>query len=374
MKINKITTIVFCALIGGMSIASIVAPTRERSETENRELAQMPKFSLKSLFDGEFTQNYESFITDQFIGRDCWIAVKTTSEKLIGRRESNGVFLADDGYFIDATVPDSEQAEKNLNFLQTFSNDVSEKYNLRIMIVPTASLILQDKLPYGATLWDQSTYLDRISQLSGAVDIRENLEEHSNEYIYYKTDHHWTADGMYIAYKALCNSLGIEPIGESELKKTELTNDFLGTTIAKVGIMAESETIIDLTSNFQPTVHITYNLGESESDSFYVEEKLQTRDKYGVYLGGNPAIADITTSIKNGKTLIMAKDSYAHCMLPLLANHYERMIVIDLRNFNSGFESYLEKLTADGVKIDDVVVLYSASELASERSFVWIKK
>lgn len=374
MKISKITTVVFCALIGGISLASLIAPTRAESETENRSLAQMPEFSLKSLFSGDFSKGYEEFITDQFIFRDSWIAAKTTAEKLLGRRESNGVYLAKDGYFIDGTIPDSEQAEKNLGYLTTFAEDFNGKYNLKILIVPTASLILSDKLPYGAPVWDQTAYLDRISELSGAIDVRNKLEEHSNEYIYYRTDHHWTADGMYLAYTSLCESLGIVPLQPNEIMRTTLSDGFLGTVIAKVGIKTTPDTLIDLTSKSQPSVHVSYNFGVNESDSLYVSEKLSTRDKYGVYLGGNPAIADISTSVKNGRVLVMAKDSYAHCMLPLLANHYERMIVIDLRSFNGGLETYLDTLKSEGVEVDDVVVLYSASGFANDRSIFWMKR
>ncbi len=374
MKASIITTVVFCALIGGLTVASLAAPTKEMSETENRSLAQLPKFTLKSLFNGDFTADYEEFITDQFIARDSWIALKSTSEKLLGRRESNGVYLADDGYFIDGTAPDSEQSEKNLAILEEFANNVNEKYDLHIMIAPTASLILEDKLPYGAPIWDQSSYLDKIAELPGAIDVRNALSEHADEYIYYRTDHHWTADGMYIAYRSLCESLGIDPIEPDQLVRTTLSDDFLGTVIAKVGIEAAPDKLEDITSTTQPTLHIIYNNGISEADSLYVTEKLETRDKYGVYLGGNPAIADITTSIKNGRTLVLAKDSYAHCMLPLLANHYERLIVIDLRSFNTGFTSYLDELTESGVKIDDVVVLYSSSGFANDRSVIWLKK
>lgn len=374
MKISKITTVVFCALIGGLSLASLVAPTRAESETENRSLAQMPEFSFEALFNDSFTKSYEEFITDQFVGRDSWIAAKTSAEKLIGRRESNGVYLAKDDYFIDGTVPDEEQAEKNFGFLRSFAEDVSGKYNLRILIAPTASLILSDKLPYGAPTWDQAAYLDRISELPGALDVRQNMSEFSNNYIYYRTDHHWTADGMYIAYRSLCESLGIQPLEPDEIERTTLSDNFLGTVIAKVGIKTKPDTLIDLTSKTPPTLHVTYNLGSSESDSLYVREKLETRDKYGVYLGGNPAIADITTSVKNDRVLVMAKDSYAHCMLPLLVNHYERLIVIDLRSFNSGLESYLDKLNSEGVEVDDVIVLYSASGFANDRSVIWLKK
>ncbi len=374
MKTSIITTTVFCALIGGLSLASLLAPVKESSETENRELAQMPELSVKSFFSGSFAKDYEEFITDQFIGRDGWIAVKTTADQLIGKRESNGVYFADGGYFIDGSAPDAEQLEKNLGILETFANDLDGKYNVRIMIAPTASLVLADRLPYGAPVWDQNSLLDSVAALPGAVDVRQTLLDHNDEYIYYRTDHHWTADGMYLAYRELCGSLGIEPIEPDELERTVLTDEFLGTVAAKVGVGSEPDVITDLTSKNQPELHVVFNLGEYESDILYVTDKLETRDKYGVYLGGNPGVADITTSVKNGRVLVMAKDSYAHCMLPLLANHYERMIVIDLRSFNTGFESYLEKLGSEGIEVDDVVVLYNASGFANERSVIWLKK
>lgn len=374
MKTNIITTAVFCILIGGLSLASLFAPVKESSETENRELAQMPYLTVKSFFSGKFAESYEEFITDQFVGRDGWIAVKTTSDRLIGKRESKDIYFSDDGYFIDGSSPDSEQLEKNLAALEAFANDLDGKYNVRVMIAPTASLILADKLPYGAPVWEQNSFLDAVAELPGALDIRQTLLEHSDGYIYYRTDHHWTADGMYLAYRELCKSLEIEPLGSDELERTILSDSFFGTVIAKVGVSSEPDILTDLTSKNQPELHVTFNLGESEADSLYVNEKLSTRDKYGVYLGGNPALADITTSVKNGRVLVMAKDSYAHCMLPLLANHYERMIIIDLRSFNSGFESYLEKLKSDGVEVDDVVVLYNALGFANERSAIWLKK
>ena len=86
---NKVTSVIFCAVIAGLTAASMLNPVRERSETENRDLAQMPTFSLESLLKGEFTSDYETFITDQFVARDAWIAVKTYAELALGKRDSN---------------------------------------------------------------------------------------------------------------------------------------------------------------------------------------------------------------------------------------------------------------------------------------------
>lgn len=65
----------------------------------------MPEISVKTIFDGSFEKGYETFITDQFVARDRWIAVKTDIERLIGKRESNGVYFADDHYYIENVSP-----------------------------------------------------------------------------------------------------------------------------------------------------------------------------------------------------------------------------------------------------------------------------
>ena len=123
MKTNKITTIVFCALIGSLTIASMLNPVKKSSETENRELAQMPEISVKTIFDGTFEKGYETFITDQFVARDRWIAVKTDIERLIGKRESNGVYFADDHYYIENVSPDKEVSERNIGYLSQFTEN-----------------------------------------------------------------------------------------------------------------------------------------------------------------------------------------------------------------------------------------------------------
>ena len=371
-KGNIITTVVFCALIGILTVASIFNPVRAESEIENRELAQMPELTRESLFSGQFAKDYESFITDQFVARDAWISVKTNCELLLGKRDTNGVYFADDGYFIEKFTPDAEIIDANISYVSEFIDHVGDKYNVRVLIAPTSSLILSDKLPPNAPNWAQDAMLDRLAELDGFVDTRGVLSEHDSEYIYYRTDHHWTTLGAYYAYTELADSLGFEPIAYDNLVERVLSDQFLGTTIAKVGISTEPDTLMTLESMTQPEVSLDYNLGMSSSDSLYAPAKLETRDKYGVFLGGNDPIVDITTSVGNGRTLLLVKDSYAHCMVPLLVNHYERIILVDLRHFNMGVESYIDGYL-DGA-VDDIVVLYNASSFADDRYLVKLRK
>ena len=377
MKTNKITTIVFCALIGSLTIASMVNPVKKSSETENRELAQMPEISVKTIFDGSFEKGYETFITDQFVARDRWIAVKTDIERLIGKRESNGVYFADDHYYIENVSPDKEVSERNIGYLSQFAENMKGTHNVRVLIAPTALSIMADKLPKNAPVWDENGYIDRLKAASDGnfVDVRNVLSAHENDYVYYRTDHHWTTYGAYLAYTSLAESLGFEPLTEDEIVRTTLSDEFYGTIIAKVGLSDTRDTLEKFESKNQPAVSLTYNLGEKETETLYADEKLQTRDKYGYFLGGNDAIVDVTTSVKNGKTLLLVKDSYSHCMLPLLANHYERIILLDLRSFNMGVGTFVDTyLAKEGVSVDDIVVLYNASGFADDRYLIKLTK
>ena len=98
---NQIIIFLFLVLIFGMALASIFAPKKEFSDRENRSLAQMPQLSLEAYFSGEFAKDYESYITDQFVGRDRWIGLKTGAERAMLKQESNDIYFAADGYLIE---------------------------------------------------------------------------------------------------------------------------------------------------------------------------------------------------------------------------------------------------------------------------------
>ena len=97
---NIVTIAVFCLLIGVITVASLLTPVKEYSVKEKRNLAQMPEFSLSALFDGSFTKDYESYITDQFVARDTWVSVKNKSEMALGKKDADGVYFGSDDYLI----------------------------------------------------------------------------------------------------------------------------------------------------------------------------------------------------------------------------------------------------------------------------------
>lgn len=377
-KQNIITTIIFCAVIAVIAVASMVNPVRTWSEAENRSLAQFPGFSFDALFaeedDKKWTLLYEDFVTDQFVFRDSWIAVKTAAEKVIGKKDSGGVYFADDGYLIEKYEQNMEQTEANITVLENMLKKLDGKYNVRVMLAPTASLILKDKLPAFAPVWNQGGLIDRVSALGNFVDAREVLTSHKDEYIYYRTDHHWTSLGAYYAYTELCDSLGIEPlsIGEGGLTKETLSDEFLGTLASKVS-RSDGFDVLD-TYHTSLGLTVNYNQGQRVTDTLYERSYLEKRSKYSTFLNENQPYVEITTENKNGRTLVMAKDSYAHCMVPMLVNHYERVVLIDFRGLNSNFISGVIPMIEKDGEIDDIVILYNAKNFTEERSIAWLDK
>ncbi|MGL5086150.1 MAG: DHHW family protein, partial [Clostridium sp.] len=213
-KLTKnMTVIIFVAMIFILSIINLIKTDRVFSESENRFLASKPKFTWESLFNKTYTSDVEKYITDQFIWRDIFVGMKTQTEYLLGKKDTNGVYFSKDNYLIekhDTTSIDQDLLNRNIERLYDFIEATSNKLgnnNVSLMLVPTSSNILRDKLPNYATAFDEDKILNSIKENlhSGRfIDVRPLLNKSSDEYIYYKTDHHWTTLGAYYGYLAWC--------------------------------------------------------------------------------------------------------------------------------------------------------------------------
>ena len=188
----------FCILIFGFTIATLIKPDTEYSQTENRTLAKMPKVTAKSVFSGEFESDYETYLTDQFVLRDQWIGLKTAVERAMLRKESKDIYFADDDYLIEKHTGSftSDTAQLNVRVLGQFAEKYLGQFgkeHMTVMVVPNAVDILRDKLPAYASPYDEEEYLAKIQNaLPEGVwfDTSSILNDHKDEDIYYRTDHH----------------------------------------------------------------------------------------------------------------------------------------------------------------------------------------
>jgi len=376
----------FLVMIFGGMLWSMFSPKQSYSDTENRFLASKPKFSLEALFakEDKYTTQYETYITDQFPVRDKWIGFKTQVEKLLGKVETKDVFLGKDDYLIvnhPASDFEGEQGIKNIGFLAEGLAKYVELFgedHVRALLVPTASQILTDKLPSYATPYDQSRYVEQVrQQLSEKLvaagvaaaetvatqlmmDVEAVLRNHQEEYIYYRTDHHWTTQGAFYVYQEWAKTLGLVPLADAGLKV--VSEEFEGTTYSKLHTAGQ----YDVISVYEPQTQVTLLHNQmNETTGFYDWSKLEVRDKYAMFLGGNDALLDIT---KEGVTepqnvLLVVKDSFANCFVPYATEHFDRVVVVDLRYLNMPISRVVEEYG-----VTDLLVLYNVQAVATDTS------
>lgn len=366
-----VTVVVFCLLIFGFTAATILTPSLEFSETENRVLARMPKMEIDAILSGDFEADYEEYLTDQFVLRNQWISLKTSVERLLLKRESKDIYFAEDGYLIEkhTGVFTTQMAERNITALAEFVRQYEEQFgteHISVLIVPNAVDILQDKLP---PLAESSGGNDYLEQIAGSLpegvwfDGASVLRQHKDEEIYYRTDHHWKTLGAFYMYQAWAEKQGYAIPELTDYAIQTVTDCFEGTVQSKLGIQTEGDTI-ELFSLINEPVYTVYKEStEKTENSLYDYAALNIKDKYAVYFGGNEPFLQIRTKAPNGRKILVIKDSYANCFIPFMLGEFQEIDVLDLRYTNQR----LSGVIAEG-GYTDILILYNVSGFAEDMS------
>lgn len=355
---------VLVALWAGLVVSNLLTPVKVFSENENRYLAELPVFSFEDFVSGKYMQDMDEYINDQFILRNQWIGMKVSLERALLKKEIHSVLFARDNYLIEhhkASDVKEELKNKNTELLRKFMEHYGEilgKDRVRAMLIPTASEILKDKLPLftAGTGFDQMAYLDEVEKNLGEevfLEVSEILQKHNEEYIYYRTDHHWTSLGAYYAYQEWAQSMGFAPDEESDFSIWEATDSFYGTLHSKVNTKVQADQIHLYHLKNPMKYQITYNMA-TKGTSLYDESKLKGKDKYSVFLGGNNALVEVETENNVGRNLLVVKDSFAHSLVPFLVNHYDNTVMVDLRYYNGDLSALMAEKS-----ITDVLLCYN---------------
>ena len=356
---SRFLTAFFCVFLGGLLVWHVLLPDREKSETENRTLAQAPDFSWTALVDGSYTKKVEAYFADQFPLRDGWTGLKARAEQLIGKSEFNGVYLCGDTLISKVERPDEALVEKNLSYVVRMSGKTDIPVYLGL--IPSAAEIWKEKLPVGAESWDQTELLAK-----SGVDFQSTLSAHADEPIFYRTDHHWTTLGAFYGANALLDALGKEPLKENDFTVKTASDSFNGTLYSQSGIhWLEPDTMefwvedagLDVTS---------WRNGTPEPGSLYDRSYLEKKDKYSAFLGGNQPLCVIKNeNISDGGKLLLVRDSYSDALAPFLAQRFSEVHLLDLRYYRAPVSAYAAE---NG--IDAICVLYSVQNFISDRNLV----
>ncbi len=362
MKItfNKIFFSVFILLWFAAVLINILTPFRSYSENENRYFSKIPEYSFDTLINGEFMNKVNDYVNDQFIARDNWISAQSMLEYFIGKRESNNVFICKDSLIGKIDGPNEEYIKDNIAGIYDFITATETPASL--MIIPGASEILSHKLPSFARVWDQKEKIDEIYNsinFAKCISVYETLSDHKDEYIYYRTDHHWTTYGAYLAYTDYCNACGLSP---AEYAADKISKSFNGTLYSSSGVrFINSDTIEAFIVGSDAYCDIFDGNNTQRYDSIYFPDYLNKKDKYAYFLGTNQPVVTVYGDNVNGPRLILFKDSYAHCMAPMLLEHYSQITLVDLRYINRQFDYYF-----DVNDYDEALFLYSIDTFGNQ--------
>ncbi len=359
---------VFTLFIFSLLILFFVLPKQEKSVNEKRVLAEKPDFTFSEIISGEFSEKLENYLSDHFPFRDLFVGINAYWDYLTFNNGSNGVYLCKDGYLIAEQIDiDLNKAKSNINVLNNFA----KRYDMpaSVIIVPTSGYILNGKLPKNHKEYLDDEVFSVIKNNCGNIrfiDVRDCFKK-SDIQLYYKTDHHLTSQGAMILYNKVCDEFNLK---KAEFNLAKTTENFYGTSYSKGGYWLSKPDNIEIykSKNENIKVTITEKGKDTAYNSMYFLSHLNEQDKYPVFLDGNHSVVKIENgSCKNGKKLLMLRDSFAHCFSTFLIENYEEIYLVDMRYFRGSLKNIVEK-----EKLNEIMFLYSCENIASSTDIAWL--
>ncbi len=361
------TFFVFSILVILFTVIDIINSPNEFSELENRKLSQMPILSLKSYIDTSFSSDYEKYINDQFFLRNNWIDLKSRIEYLLGKRENNDIIFGKENYlFKKFTTFNDEMLENNLNSIITFTNNYNKEVDF--FIIPNSYAIYDELTPRYLPLVDQLSLINSInSYLSlksndhiNTINVAEELLKNKDDYIYYKTDHHWTSYGAYLAYLTYMDYLGLEIVDINNLEKITI-NNFLGTYYNRSKYFKADSDFI----TYYNILGLHIEIDGKEKLSLMDLDKFKGSDKYSAFLWGNNGLTKVIneniSEERKGSSILIFKDSYANSFIQFLSYNYEIIDIIDLRYFKESIRNFMKDKD-----YNEILIMYSFNNLSTD--------
>lgn len=368
-------SLVFIIFIGVMTVLFFALPKKEYSSSEKRYLSEFPTLTSETFFSGDFGEEFEKYLSDHTAFRNFYVGLNSYYNLALQNPLSNGIYHCDNGYLVN-DPPDTVRLSTNIDVIAEFA----QKHDIpaTMVMAPSSGYIMDDILPNKHIKYnDDELFEDADSTLSQGsvhfVDIRDTLKSayKNGTQVYYKTDHHWTSEGAYLAYTQLSDALDFEANKKSDYT-IDVYDDFYGTTYSSSGYWLTKPDTIELwqkNGERDITVEITDNGETTTHDSLFYLDNLKEDDKYPVFLDGNhPYTVIKNNSVKNDKKLLVIKDSFAHTLVPFLADHYSEIVMIDMRYYKQSVSELIEE-----TGFDQILFAYSIDNLSTDADIAWLE-
>lgn len=364
---NIITIVLFLAILFGLSVAFVAMPDKSYSENEKRNLQLFPEFSLEALMDGKFSSEINEYFADQFPLRDAFVSLKALAELSLFKGENNGVLLGENetlGVRTFSIFKDRLNRIENMDHfynrsvvkqLEALNKFAAEKADVpvHVIIPPRVIDVASESFNYPSNV---SVSLDALISSTLSEDIFIPVspvlkEKYSaGEYVYYRTDHHWTTLGAYYAYVEIMKSFGMEDviISADKFEVKTAAEDFYGTTWSKCGFSFVSPDTMEFWSLGNED-NFTTTIGERQFSGFYDMSYLETMDKYSVFISGTNDVTFVESNYDEERpVLLLPKDSFANSLVPFLAQHFD-LVLVNMANRMTNISAYAEQYSADRI-------------------------
>lgn len=365
--LSRATCVLFAGFIFALGVLTFALPTEEFSVDENRYLGTLPTLSVESLFSGRYTQEVATFMSDHAPFRLSLLQSKCEVERILGRTENNRVLFSKDGYLIKRLeFEDTDTLRESLSGAMNLASILEENgVPTTLVCAPRAIDALGAYLPDGYPGTDTDAVKAYLSEYAaGAIFPASLLAERAagGEQIFFCTDHHWTPLGAYYIYELLGGQMGFVHLPLSAFDAEIATESFVGTSAsAALARHIVPDRIVRYRYEGDDALTVTDVTTGEVKKGLYRDEFLSGKDKYASFLGGNFAHLCIVGA-GNRQRLLLVKDSYANCLVPFLACHYD-IDLVDLRYVRGDAPAYLQSLL-DAEHFDRALLLFNIQSLS----------
>lgn len=351
MKIQKYLTVGLCGLFVLLfSLWCFFVRTPEYSESERRQLASFPEVTWESVRSGEFAREFESYTTDRFPLRDSWRRIKSYVRFYLFQQEENNDLFLKDGHLSKLDYPKNQgMVDYAVSLFGKIRKTYFPENKVYLSVIPDKNQYLAElKLDYEGMERELAEKLGDCTVLS----IGSLLEAED----YYHTDSHWRQERIPEVAQYLANGMGTSLSGTYETRSLDLP--FYGVYAGQAALPCKADTISYLTNGTIEGLQVT------GADAVYDLKKARGRDPYEFFLSGNQPLVKITNPQKpEGKKLVVFRDSFASSLMPLLAEGYREITMVDLRYIHSTLLSRYVDFTGA-----EVLFLYSTGLLNNSTS------
>lgn len=377
-----IPIVLFLCCITAGCVVSLLDTAPTFSQSENRYLSSFPEADFESIVDCSFMKSFETYYNDTFPLRERLIGV---SKSIKGMLYPN-TFVSDDDeitFNVSASGAAAQQEQaKSINglmyvggrLMHIFARDDAKaaRYAQAIntlyeqcgkpetyVLLPTPAYTLyapSDKLQGNADFEAALLGFEQMLEGPVLVNVNKAFEQNKDDYLYFRSDHHWTSRGAYIAAKEFAlaaENQALPPL--SEYKRGKLQG-FLGSlynSVATEPIAAKFE---------QDKDYVEYFFPEHSAEVYsYSDEKMLDPDKrqliynnynadsnlYNVFFGGDIPLGHIKSNVNNGKSIMVVRDSYGHAFAEYLVDLYEDIYILEPRYYSAEYNFELSSFFAE---------------------------